>query len=75
MDIQIKHGEIQEIQCLDCENGSVMKNPDDGEDHKKNLCIKKNPEIITEVSDNVSTTILRMTMTMTRMPHHKTEYR
>ena len=46
MHIQIKHREIHEEKCFKYENGCVMDDSDDGNEQKKELCVKKDAEII-----------------------------
>ena len=49
MHIQIKHREIHEEKCFKYENGCVMDDSDDGDEHKKELCVKKDAEIVVDV--------------------------
>ena len=49
MHIQIKHREIHEEKCFKYENGCVMDDSDDGDEHKNELCVKKDAEIVVDV--------------------------
>jgi len=54
MHIQIKHREIHEEKCFKYENWCVMDHPDDGNEYKKELCVKKDAEIIVDVCGGVT---------------------
>ena len=66
VEIQVKDGEIQEEQHFCRENGCVLDDPDDGDDHKQELRVKEDAEGIGGVGVGAA---------VVGMSYHKPDYR